>query len=69
MMNRNLIVTLSKDRSIRFSDINFEATTRVIYTPSEEPLSACQLNYNTLIYGGNRPYLNMIDIRTRKDIR
>lgn len=69
MMNRNIVVTLSKDRSIRLSDINFEATTRVIYTPSEEPLSACQLSHHTMVYGGNRPYLNMIDTRSRKDIR
>ena len=69
MMNRNQIVTLSKDKSIRFSDINFEATTRIVYTPSEEPLSACQLNYHTLIYGGNKSYLNIIDVRSKKDVR
>ena len=66
IMNRNHIVTLSKDKSIRISDINFEATTRVLYTPSEEPLSACQLSYSCLIYGGNRPYLSILDTRTRK---
>lgn len=35
MMNRSVVVTLSKDKTIRISDINHEATIRTLYTPTE----------------------------------
>lgn len=69
LMNRTSLVTMSKDRRIHVADLIQEATIAVIPTGSEEPLSGCQIDYNSLLYGGNRPSLSVVDIRTRKCVR
>jgi hypothetical protein len=68
LLNRTSLVTMSKDRRIHIADLIQESTVSVISTINE-PLSGCQVDYNSLIYGGNKPTLSIVDIRTRKLVR
>lgn len=68
LLNRTSLATLSKDRKINITDLIQEHNVAVIRTGEEEPLSACQTDYNSLLYGGRMPSLSMVDIRSSKHI-
>jgi WD40 repeat protein len=68
LLNRTSLATLSKDRKIVVTDLIQESTVAIINTSNEDPLSACQVDYNSLIYGGSKATVSIVDIRSRKFI-
>ena len=67
LMNKTHVVSFSSDKSIRFSNIAVEEITTVVET-NFEPLTGCQLDYNSVISGGNYKSLKMFDLRLKKGI-
>lgn len=67
LMNKGHIVTLSSDKTVRFHNIVVGEVASIVET-GFEPLSGCQLDYNSVVVGGNYNSLKIFDLRMRKSV-
>lgn len=65
LLNKSSVVSFSSDKSLRLTNLTTEQVSCIIRT-EVELLSGCQIDYNTILAGGNSKMISLYDIRSKK---
>lgn len=65
LLNKSSVVSFSSDKSLRLTNLTTEQVSCIIRT-EVELLSGCQIDYNTILAGGNSKMMSLYDIRSKK---
>lgn len=67
MMNKTHVVTVGTDRFLIFNNIVVQQM-QCILDLKFDPLCVCQIDYNSVIVGGNGKHLQVYDLRLKKSV-